>query len=67
MALNVVFVWSLVMPVQRSILGCMPTRHVLNKLPYIGLLPQTQLGEVASCTLLAEMLPQLRCSPDGLV
>jgi len=37
------------------------------KLPYIGLLPQTQLREVASCTVLAEALPRLRCSPIGFV
>jgi len=32
--------------------------HNVVKLPYIGLLPQTQLREVASCTVLAEALPR---------
>ncbi len=60
----------LVISVERSILGYMPVitaGHVAVKLPYIGLLPQTQIKELASCTLLAEVLPRLKCSPEGFV
>ncbi|DBA98122.1 TPA: hypothetical protein ACH3X1_014741 [Trebouxia sp. C0004] len=40
------------------------TGHVVGKLPHAGLLPQTQLRELASCVTLSEVLPTLRCSPE---
>jgi len=73
MQLNDVPARSLGTSVKRSILGYMPqfvtAGHVVNKLPYIGLLSPTQLRENASCTLLAEsdaktqMQPRRLCLP----
>ena len=42
--------------------------HVVVKLPYIDLLPQTELREVTSCTALAQVLPRLKgsCSQKSL-
>ena len=41
--------------------------HVVIKLPYIDLLPQTQLREDTSCSLFAEVLLRLKGSPAGFV
>ena len=38
----------------------------MGKLPYAVLLPQTQLREVVSCVLLAEMLPRLDAAQEAL-
>ncbi len=42
------------------------TGHIVGKLPYVDFVPQTQFRGVASCVVLAEMLPRLRCSPEAL-
>ena len=38
--------------------------HVVGKLEYAGLQPQTQLRKVASSVTLADLLPVLRYSPE---
>jgi len=53
-----------------AILGYMPqfvtVGHVVNKLPYNGLLSPKQLREVASCTLLAESAAKTEMQPRRL-
>ena len=34
-----------------AICQCITAGHVVGKLPYVGLLPQRQLGEAASCVI----------------
>ena len=65
---NDVSVWSLVVSVPLwAICQFVTAGLVVVKLPYIDLLPQTQLREVASCTLLAEVLPKFKGSPEGFI
>lgn len=70
MQLNDVSAWSLVTSLTRIILGYMPqfvtVGHVVNKLPYIGLLSPTQLKEIGSCTLLAENAAKTEVQPRRL-